>query len=68
MSRSELIRRLQAILPTEAVLHDNEDLRPYECDGLSAYKQLPYVVVLPYNEAQVALYRMSAGYCYHWPD
>ena len=53
MSRSELIRRLQAILPTEAVLHDNEDLRPYECDGLSAYKQLPYVVVLPYNEAQV---------------
>lgn len=53
MSRSELIRRLQAILPAEAVLHDNEDLRPYECDGLSAYKQLPYVVVLPYNEAQV---------------
>ncbi len=53
MSRSELIRRLQAILPAEAVLHDNEDLRPYECDGLSAYKQLPYVVVLPHNEAQV---------------
>lgn len=53
MSRNELIRRLQAILPAEAVLHDNEDLRPYECDGLSAYKQLPYVVVLPYNEAQV---------------
>lgn len=53
MSRNELIRRLQAILPAEAVLHDNEDLRPYECDGLSAYKQLPYVVVLPHNEAQV---------------
>ncbi|MCC8996803.1 MAG: FAD-binding protein [Nitrosomonas sp.] len=53
MSRNELIRRLQAILPAEAVLHDNEDLRPYECDGLSAYKQLPYFVVLPHNEAQV---------------
>jgi len=53
MSRDELIRSLQAILSIDSVLHDEEDLHPYECDGLSAYKQLPQVVVLPYTEAQV---------------
>ena len=49
MLREQLILGLQAILPTESVLYGDEDLRPYECDGLSAYKQLPRVVVLPHN-------------------
>lgn len=53
MSRDELIKSLQAILPMDSVLHDKEDLHPYECDGLSAYKQLPQIVVLPHIEAQV---------------
>jgi len=48
-----LIRRLQLILPQEAVLHQTEDLRPYECDGLSAYRQLPLVVTLPDTIEQV---------------
>ena len=35
------------------MLFEEEDTRPYECDGLSAYRQLPMVVALPENEAQV---------------
>lgn len=35
------------------MLHDAEDTRPYECDGLSVYRQLPMVVVLPETIAQV---------------
>ena len=49
----QLIQRLQQILPAGSVLHREEDLRPYECDGLSAYRQLPLVVVIPDAEAQV---------------
>ena len=48
-----LAARLQAVLPPNAVLHDTEDLRPYECDGLSAYRQLPMIVALPQNEEEV---------------
>ncbi|MDF3034947.1 MAG: glcD [Paucimonas sp.] len=35
------------------LLYDEEDTRPYECDGLSAYRQLPMIVALPETEAQV---------------
>jgi len=31
-----LVAALRRILPDDAVLHEPEDLRPYECDGLSA--------------------------------
>ena len=52
-SRMELAHRLRAILPADAVIADEEGLRPYECDGLPAYRQLPLVAVLPWNKAQV---------------
>lgn len=52
-TKKSLIRRLQLILPQDAVLHQTEDLRPYECDGLSAYRNLPLVVALPNNIEQV---------------
>ncbi len=42
-----IIRCLQKILPADSVLYEAEDLRPYECDGLSAYQQVPMIVVLP---------------------
>ena len=48
-----VIRCLQKILPTESVLFEAEDLRPYECDGLSAYQQVPMVVVLPETIKQI---------------
>jgi len=53
VDRAQLIRELLALLPEEAVLHQPEDLHPYECDGLSAYRRLPLVVVLPSTVEQV---------------
>ena len=44
---------VQAILPAETLLHDDEELRPFECDGFSAYKQRPMLVVLPETKEQV---------------
>jgi hypothetical protein len=42
-----LIYALCSIVPVDAVLYEQEDLRPYECEGLSAYRAVPMVVVLP---------------------
>jgi len=44
---------LRAFLPAESVLAHPEELKPYECDGLSAYRQTPMVVVLPRDESEV---------------
>ena len=48
-----LARKLRRIVPHDSVLVEEEDLRPYECDGLSAYHQLPLLVVLPETIEQV---------------
>jgi len=48
-----VVRALREFLPARAVLHQEEDTRPYECDGLTAYRQLPMVVALPETEEQV---------------
>ena len=53
-SRNDLLSELRLLLSSEAVLDAEEDLKPYECDGLSAYRQLPMVVVLPSYEHEVA--------------
>ena len=53
IDRRYLIQQLQALLPSDAVLHASEDLRPFECDGLSAYRELPLVAVLPDTIEQV---------------
>ena len=45
--QAELVAGLLAILSETFVLHAAEDLHPYECDGLSAYRQLPLAVALP---------------------
>ncbi|MCX7962280.1 MAG: FAD-binding protein [Burkholderiales bacterium] len=49
----EVVRALRAFLPERALLWREEDTRPYECDGLTAYRALPMVVALPETEAQV---------------
>jgi glycolate oxidase len=48
-----VVRQLQAVVPAHALLWNNEDTTPYECDGLTAYRQRPLVVVLPETYAQV---------------
>lgn len=52
-SRDTLIDALQQVLPADALLYESEDLRPYECDGLSAYRHLPMVVAIPTTVEQV---------------
>jgi glycolate oxidase len=51
--QSAVAARLREFLPERAVLWAEEDTRPYECDGLTAYRRLPMVVALPESEAQV---------------
>lgn len=53
VDRQGLIRRLREVLPAPALLVEEEDMRPYDCDGLTAYRQLPLIVALPEDEAQV---------------
>jgi glycolate oxidase len=53
IDRGALVQRLGAVLPAGSLLHQAEDLKPYECDGLTAYRTVPMVVALPENEAQV---------------
>lgn len=51
---AEIVKKLRTFLPAESVLHETEDVRPYECDGLSAYRQMPMLVALPRTEDEVA--------------
>ena len=45
---------LRAIVPGEGVIANEREMRPYESDGLTAYRQLPFVVVLPETTEQVS--------------
>jgi glycolate oxidase len=45
--------QLAAILPPAALLTTREDTRPYECDGLTLFRERPAAVALPETEAQV---------------
>ncbi|PKO61422.1 MAG: FAD-binding oxidoreductase [Betaproteobacteria bacterium HGW-Betaproteobacteria-18] len=51
--QAQVVQGLSAHLPAYALLWNSEDTTPYECDGLTAYRQRPLVVALPENEAQV---------------
>ena len=52
-TRAAIVAALRKIMPAHSILSDAEDTRPYECDALSTYKQLPLIVVLPDNETQI---------------
>jgi glycolate oxidase len=51
--RHAVSQALHEHLPAECVLSDDEELRPYNCDGLSVFRQQPLLVLLPRDEAQV---------------
>src|ERR1035437_8511972 len=51
--QTQVVSALQAVLPAHALLWHKEDTTPYECDGLTAYRQRPLVVALPETETQV---------------
>src|SRR5215213_9109057 len=52
--REEIVAALRRIVPGEGVIAHEREMRPYEADGLTAYRQLPMVVVLPDTTEQVA--------------
>src|SRR5689334_9414537 len=51
--RQQALAALRAVLPPRCILADDEETRPYECDGLAAYRQMPMIVLLPENETQI---------------
>ena len=52
--REEIAAALREIVPGEGVITEEAERRPYETDGLTAYKQLPMIVVLPETTEQVS--------------
>ena len=51
--QARVVQALRRDVPPHALLYQSEDTTPYECDGLTAYRQRPLVVALPETEAQV---------------
>ena len=47
------IKQLEDVLPTGGLLREAAELRPYECDGLSAYRQIPWLVAMPETIEQI---------------
>ena len=52
--REKIVAALRQIVPGEGVIAGEREMRPFETDGLTAYRQLPMVVVLPETTEQVA--------------
>ncbi|MEO3433407.1 FAD-linked oxidase C-terminal domain-containing protein [Inquilinus sp. CAU 1745] len=52
--RQEIVQALRAIVPGEGVIVDEAEMRAYESDGLTAYRQMPFIVVLPSTTEQVS--------------
>ena len=55
--QAEVLAALRPHVPQHALLYQTEDTTPYECDGLTAYRQRPLVVCLPetYEQVQAVL-------------
>ena len=51
--QQRVVQALGRVLPPDCILYTPEDTVPYECDGLTAYRERPLVVALPETEAQV---------------
>src|ERR1700754_3749818 len=59
--RDRIVKALSAIVPGEGVIASEVAMRPYETDGLTAYRALPMVVVLPSTTEQVS---RILSFCY----
>lgn len=53
LDKARVVEALARVLPVGALMYEAEDLRPYECDGLSMYRAVPFAVALPTTEEQV---------------
>ena len=59
--RERIVKALRTIVPGEGVIASPREMKPFESDGLTAYRQLPMVVVLPETTKQVS---EVLAYCY----
>src|SRR3974390_1309583 len=59
--RARIVSTLRQLVPGEGVIAAEQEMKPFESDGLTAYRQMPMVVVLPETTAQVA---KGLGYCH----
>jgi glycolate oxidase len=59
--RREIVKALRSIVPGEGVIATEREMKPYQSDGLTAYRQMPMVVVLPDTLGQIA---RVLRYCY----
>jgi glycolate oxidase len=59
--RKRIVAALSQIVPGEGVIMTEKEMRPFESDGLTAYRQLPMVVVLPETTQQVS---QILAYCH----
>ncbi len=76
--KDRLITRLLQVLPDDAVIHEPEETRAYECDALTAYRCPPLAAVLPRTTDEVAAILkichdmeipvVPAGRAHRWPE
>ncbi len=59
--RAQIVKALRTMVPGEGVIASEREMKPFETDGLTAYHQLPMVVVLPETTEQVSL---VLAYCH----
>jgi glycolate oxidase len=52
--RTAIVKALRTIVPGEGVIATEREMKPFESDGLTAYRQMPMVVVLPETTGQVS--------------
>jgi glycolate oxidase len=52
--KTQIVRRLQNVLPSNAVIFEEQETRAYECDALTAYRCPPMIVVLPSTTEEVS--------------
>ena len=60
LKKADIVKNLKKIIKIENVLDHEDQIRPFETDGLSAYKQKPLIVVFPENTEEVS---MILSYC-----
>ncbi|MFI4868676.1 MAG: FAD-linked oxidase C-terminal domain-containing protein [Steroidobacterales bacterium] len=59
--RLAVAEALRALLPADVVLSRDEELHPYECDGLAVFRQQPMAVVLPRSEQELRAVLLTCG-------
>ncbi len=52
--KAHLVARLRKVLPEDAVIDEENEVRAYECDALTAYRCPPLAAVLPASTAEVS--------------